>query len=84
MFVQVEVERHLVAVERPRAELEQAGLLIEREIRHVDRARALRESKTSGNQLSSGHTANNVFIASHSNRQVQTLAKINAFCMGIS
>lgn len=41
VLVQVEIQRHLVAVERPGAEFKQTRLLVEREVRHVDRARTL-------------------------------------------
>ena len=35
------VTSNLISVEGPRAELEEAGLLVEREVRHVDGARTL-------------------------------------------
>ena len=41
ILVVVEGEGYLVAIERPRAEFHDAGLLIEREVRDVDRAGAL-------------------------------------------
>lgn len=41
LFVQIKVERYLVSVKGPRAEFQQARLLIEREICHVDRAGTL-------------------------------------------
>ena len=41
LLVQMEAQRHLVAVESPRSEFKQAGLLVEREVCDVDGARAL-------------------------------------------
>ena len=48
LLVVEQLQRHLVAVEGPAAELHHTRLLVEREVRHVDCARALRETRDDG------------------------------------
>ena len=41
VFVQIEIQGDLIPVEGPGAEFEQASLLVEGEVSHVDRTRTL-------------------------------------------
>lgn len=41
VFVQIEIQGDLIPVEGPRAEFEQASLLVEGEVSYVDRTRTL-------------------------------------------